>query len=119
MRLHSLRFRLRALAAAFVCTIVAACATPEAPVSVCQPVEGLDPTCMIDRPLLKEAIASYKTHYNKMKVGQSVSYTEGGVAIPFPGHRAVRLEFGPDARLVRMTFERGVPGPPSGPSGKP
>ena len=43
----------------------------------------------------------------------------GGVAIPFPGHRAVRLEFGPDARLVRMTFERGVPGPPSGPSGKP
>ena len=43
----------------------------------------------------------------------------GGVAIPFPGHRAVRLEFGPDARLVRMTFERGVPGPPSGPSRKP
>ncbi len=83
MRLHSLRFRLRALAAAFVCTIVAACATPEAPVSACQPVEGLDPTCMIDRPLLKEAIASYKAHYNKMKVGQSVSYTEGGVAIPF------------------------------------
>jgi len=43
----------------------------------------------------------------------------GGVEIPFPGHRAVRLEFGPDARLVRLGFERGAPGPSSEPSGKP
>lgn len=33
----------------------------------------------------------------------------GGVAVPFPGHRALRLEFGPDARLVRLAFERGKP----------
>lgn len=39
----------------------------------------------------------------------------GGVAIPFPGHRALRLEFGPDARLVRLAFERGAPGPPTAP----
>lgn len=32
-----------------------------------------------------------------------------GVAIPFPGHRALRLEFDADARLVRQDFERGVP----------
>jgi len=31
----------------------------------------------------------------------------GGVAVPFPGHRALRLEFGPDARLVRLAFEHG------------
>jgi hypothetical protein len=37
-------------------------------------------------------------------------YGAGVVAIPFPGHRALRLEFGPDARLVRLTFERGAPG---------
>jgi len=40
----------------------------------------------------------------------------GAVAIPFPGHRALRLEFGPDARLVRQTFERGTPGPPAEPA---
>jgi hypothetical protein len=33
----------------------------------------------------------------------------GGVEVPFPGHRALRLEFGPDARLVRLAFERGKP----------
>jgi hypothetical protein len=32
----------------------------------------------------------------------------GGAAAPFPGHRAVRLEFGADARLVRIQFERGT-----------
>lgn len=36
----------------------------------------------------------------------------GAVAVPFPGHRALRLAFGPDARLVRLTFEQGKPGPP-------
>ncbi|WP_243287267.1 MULTISPECIES: hypothetical protein [Geothrix] len=39
----------------------------------------------------------------------------GGVVAPFPGHRALRLEFGPDARLVRLAFERGTPRPPAGP----
>jgi len=39
----------------------------------------------------------------------------GGVAVPFPGHRALRLEFGPDARLVRLAFERGAPGSPTEP----
>lgn len=34
-----------------------------------------------------------------------------GVLIPFPGHRAVRLEFGADARLVRLEFQRGAPEP--------
>jgi hypothetical protein len=38
----------------------------------------------------------------------------GGVAVPFPGHRALRLEFGPDARLTRLAFERGKP--PAGPA---
>lgn len=33
------------------------------------------------------------------------------VAVPFPGHRAVRLEFGPDARLVRLEFTRGAQNP--------
>lgn len=35
----------------------------------------------------------------------------GGAIIPFRGHRAVRLEFGPDARLVHLGFERGEPAP--------
>lgn len=39
----------------------------------------------------------------------------GAVAIPFSGHRALRLEFGPDARLARLAFERGAPGSPAGP----
>ncbi len=34
-----------------------------------------------------------------------------GVLIPFPGHRAVRLEFDADARLLRLSFERGGPAP--------
>lgn len=34
-----------------------------------------------------------------------------GVLIPLPGHRAVRLEFGADARLVRLEFQRGAPEP--------
>lgn len=37
-----------------------------------------------------------------------------GVAIPFPGHRAVRLEFDADGRLVRVSFERGQPEPAAG-----
>jgi hypothetical protein len=36
----------------------------------------------------------------------------GGVAIPFPGHRAVRLGFGSDARLVSLGFEQGAPPSP-------
>ncbi|MFZ1376414.1 MAG: hypothetical protein WAS25_07460 [Geothrix sp.] len=44
-----------------------------------------------------------------------------GVAIPFRAHRAVRLEFGPDARLVRLGFEKGEPDPAAepGPPAKP
>jgi len=38
-----------------------------------------------------------------------------GVLIPFPGHRAVRLEFGPDARLVRLGFEQDEPDPATSP----
>lgn len=34
-----------------------------------------------------------------------------GLVIPFPGHRAVRLEFDADARLIRLGFERGLPEP--------
>lgn len=34
-----------------------------------------------------------------------------GILIPFPGHRAVRLEFDAEARLVRLSFERGEPEP--------
>lgn len=83
MRLHRLRSGFRAFAAALVCTLAAACATPAGPLTVCEPVEGLDPTCLIERPLLKEAIASYKSHYKKMKVGQSIAYTEGGVPLTF------------------------------------
>jgi hypothetical protein len=83
MRLLRLRSRFRAFAAALFCTLVAACATPEGPATTCVPVEGLDPTCLVNRPLLKEAIASYKAHYKKMKVGNTISYTEGGAAIPF------------------------------------
>ncbi len=65
----------------------AACATPAAEdANQCQPYQGLDPTCLIDRALLKEAVESYRAHYNKMKVGASISYTEGGVAIPFTTH---------------------------------
>ncbi len=86
MRLLSLRSRLRAFAAALICTLAAACATPDAPMTSCAPVDGLDPTCLIDRPLLKEAIASYKAHYKKMQVGNTISYTEGGAAIPFTTH---------------------------------
>jgi hypothetical protein len=33
------------------------------------------------------------------------------LVIPFPGYRSVRLEFGPDARLVRMEFIRGEQNP--------
>lgn len=33
-------------------------------------------------------------------------YGGGGVA-PFPGYRAVRLEFGADSRLTRIQFEKG------------
>ena len=40
----------------------------------------------------------------------------GSVVAPFPGHRALRLEFGPDARLVRLAFERGAPGKPVAPA---
>lgn len=83
MRLLSLRSRLRAFLAAFACLAAAACATAPEPTSTCAPVQGLDPTCMINRALLNEALASYKAHYSKMKVGQTVAYTEGGVAIPF------------------------------------
>lgn len=84
MRLLSLRSYLRAFAAAAFCVLASACATPPpAEENTCQPEAGLDPTCMIDRALLKEAIASYRAHYNKMRVGNSVSYTEGGSAIAF------------------------------------
>ena len=38
-----------------------------------------------------------------------------GLAIPFPGHRAVRLEFDADGRMVRLSFERGVPESTAGP----
>lgn len=31
------------------------------------------------------------------------------VAIPFPGHRALRLTFGPDARLLHLAFQQGPP----------
>ncbi|NWJ40931.1 MAG: hypothetical protein HXX12_08160 [Geothrix sp.] len=43
------------------------------------------------------------------------------VAIPFSGHRAVRLKFGVDGRLVHLGFERGAPASPADPesSGKP
>lgn len=44
----------------------------------------------------------------------SGGYGGGVAAVPFPGHRALRLEFGPDARLVRLAFERGKP--PAGPA---
>lgn len=33
-----------------------------------------------------------------------------GLLVPFPGHRAVRLEFDGDGRLERLSFERGEPG---------
>jgi hypothetical protein len=32
----------------------------------------------------------------------------GAVAIPFPGHRQVRLEFGPDGRLARVATQAGA-----------
>ena len=83
MRLHRLRSRIRATAAGLACLAAAACATAPETTSTCQPLQGLDPTCMINRSLLAEALASYKTHYKKMQVGQTVAYTEGGVAIPF------------------------------------
>lgn len=82
MRLLRLRSFFRAFAAALLTSLVAACATGEQ-ASTCQPLEGLDPTCLIDRPLLKEAIASYRAHYKQMRVGQTLTYTEGGAAIPF------------------------------------
>lgn len=37
------------------------------------------------------------------------------VLVPFQGHRALRLEFGDDARLVRLAFEKGGPAPPAEP----
>ncbi len=37
------------------------------------------------------------------------AYGGAVVMAPFPGHRAVRLEFGTDARLIRIRFERGAP----------
>lgn len=84
MRLLRLRSSLRALAAATLCLAAAACATPQVEeVNACQPYHGLDPTCLVDRVLLKEAVDSYRAHYNKMKVGGTVSYTEFGAAIPF------------------------------------
>ena len=64
---------------------MAACATTE-PGSTCEPYMGLDPTCQISRPLLKEAVSSYKSHYNKIQVGQKVVLTESGVPIPFVQH---------------------------------
>ena len=44
----------------------------------------------------------------------------GGVAIPFPGHRALRLEFGPGGQLISQAFGRAeVPNsdPESAPQG--
>lgn len=107
MRLLRLRSGLRAFVAALFCAFAAACATPEAPAEACAPVEGLDPTCLIERPLLKEAIASYKAHYNKMKVGQSVSFTEGGHAIAFTTHwlrtdKMMVIDFGKPAYEKRL-----------------
>lgn len=83
MRLHRLRFRIRAFAATAICFLAAACATPQVEQSACEPYMGLDPTCLVDRSLLKEAVDSYRAHYSKMKVGASVTYTEYGAAIPF------------------------------------
>ena len=46
-------------------------------------------------------------------------YGAGVVAVPFPGHRALRLEFGPDARLTRLAFEQGKPSGGPAPAGGP
>ncbi len=87
MSFPSLRQMARSAALAMLCALAAACAQPPAPVaSTCEAVEGLDPGCVIERGLLKEALASYRAHYDKIPVGMKVALTEGGTPIPFTLH---------------------------------
>lgn len=117
MTSSSPRAWLRTVAAAALCIVAAACATPQTDQAACEVVEGgLDPGCAIDRPLLKEAIASYRAHYNKMKVGQHVAVTEGGAIIPFVTHwlkpdRFVVVDFSKPAyekRLFVVNWKTGL-----------
>lgn len=80
-----LRLFSRVLAVAFGCALMAACATP-AKAPTCIPYEGLDPGCLIERGLLKEAVTSYRSHYKTLPVGQMVALTESGVPMPFTTH---------------------------------
>lgn len=74
--------RLLRIAAASLALALSACATPVVE-QACENVEGLDPGCLIDRTLLKEAVASYRAHYKTVPVGQIVAVTEDGIEIPF------------------------------------
>jgi hypothetical protein len=79
---HELRSLVRAFAVALGCALAAACASPPmAP--ECLPYEGLDPGCLIQRDLLKEAVTSYRTHYKTVPVGRMVALTDSGVPMPF------------------------------------
>lgn len=75
--------RLLRIAAAFMLTLLIAACASAPPQTACEDVEGLDPGCLIDRTLLKEAVASYRAHYKTMPVGQIVAVTEDGAEIPF------------------------------------
>lgn len=81
-----LRHSLRAIAAAALCFLAAACASRPAD-APCAPVAGLDPGCVIqNRALLEEAVASYRKHYAKMDVGPSIAVTYNQAQIPFTTH---------------------------------
>lgn len=85
MLVHNPRRTIRSLAAAALCCLLAACATSSEDAS-CEPYNGLDPTCLIDRPLLAEAVQSYKHHFSKITTGQKFALTQKGVYIDFTQH---------------------------------
>jgi hypothetical protein len=81
----NLRSPFRIIAVAFWCVLAAACASVPAP-PACQPFEGLDPGCLVQRDILKEAVTSYRAHYKSMPIGQMVALTDSGIPMPFTTH---------------------------------
>jgi hypothetical protein len=53
--------------------------------------------------------------WTEMRGFVAVGAYGSAAAVPLRGHRALRLEFGDDARLVHLAFEKGAPGTPAEP----
>ncbi len=74
------------MAVALWCALAAACASAPKDVSTCVAFEGLDPGCLIQRDILKEAVSSYRAHYKTVPVGRMVALTDSGIPMPFTTH---------------------------------